>query len=113
MAHQETTLHSVISRRQLLRFVGLSGGVAVLSACSAPSAPAPTVAPPTAAPAATAVPKAAAPAAPPPTAVPAAPAAKAAPAWQAEWDELVKAAEAEDNLSIVTRIGDVYRNAVM
>jgi iron(III) transport system substrate-binding protein len=85
-----------------------------MAACSAPSTPAS----PTPAPAANAVAKAPA-AAPPPTAAPpiaaaVAPAAKAAaPAWQAEWDQLVAAAEAEGSISIVTRIGDVYRNAIM
>jgi iron(III) transport system substrate-binding protein len=114
MVHQVAGLSSAISRRQLLRFIGLSGGVAVLAACSSPAAPAPTAAPPapTAAPKAVAPPTAV-PAAPAPTAAPAAPAAKAAPAWQAEWDALVKAAEAEGSINIVTRIGDVYRNAVM
>ncbi|HEX3245043.1 MAG TPA: extracellular solute-binding protein [Chloroflexota bacterium] len=94
--------------------MGLSGCAAVLAACSAPSAPAPTAAP-AAAPTAAIVPKVAPTAASAPTAAQAAAGAatKDASAWQAEWDQLVKAAEAEGSISIVTRIGDVYRNAIM
>src|SRR5207245_6085714 len=66
-----------LSRRQLLRFVGLGAAAGVLAACAAPSQPAPT-APPAAAPTSAAAPTAAggaAPAAKPTAAAAAAPTA--------------------------------------
>lgn len=110
MADHTTTFQSSISRRKFLNFMVLSGSTTILAACSAPSAPPPTTVP--AAPPATAVPKVAAPPTTAPAVATAAPAAKAAPAWQEEWAKLVTAAEAEGSISIVTRIGDVYRTAV-
>ena len=101
-----TRIHSAVTRRRFLLGLGVSGGAALLAACSSPSAPAPQAALPTA------VPKAAA-----PTTAPAAPAA--APntaatdaAFKAEWDKIVATARGEKTVSIATYSGGGHRKVM-
>ncbi|MSQ27155.1 MAG: hypothetical protein EXR51_03325 [Dehalococcoidia bacterium] len=51
--------------------------------------------------------------APAPATAPSAGNAAAPPAWQAEWDELVKAARQEGKLVLVTSVGESLRNAAL
>lgn len=105
-----------VTRRQVLRALGLSGVTAMLAACSQAAAPSPTAAPakPTAAPAAAA--PTTAPVAPAPTTAPAvvAPAATVPGAVSdAEWSSIVDAARKEGSLSLATYAGTPHRNISM
>jgi iron(III) transport system substrate-binding protein len=102
-----------LSRREILRMVGLGGAAALVAACSQPATVAPTAAlpQPTAAPAAkpTNIPAAAS----QPTAALAPQTAPAGPsATTAEWNAVVDAAKKESVVSIATYAGTGYRKVM-
>jgi ABC-type Fe3+ transport system substrate-binding protein len=107
------TSNQALSRRQLLRLVGLSGAAALAAACSQPAPAAPTAVPaqPTAAPATKPTSAPAVPAQPivatPVQAVPA-----AADVSSAEWNAIVDAAKKEGSVSIATYAGTGYRKVM-
>jgi iron(III) transport system substrate-binding protein len=104
--------NQALSRRELLRLVGLSSVAALVTACSQPAPASPTAAPakPTEA---AAKPAGSPAAAASPAASPAAQAAPASPgATTAEWNAVVEAAKKEGTVSVATYAGTNYRKVM-
>jgi iron(III) transport system substrate-binding protein len=110
----DSAQHGTLTRRQVLRALGLTGVTAMLAACSQAPAASPTApaAKPTIAPAA---PPTSAPTAAAPTTAPAVVAKPAVPGAisDAEWEAVLQAARKEGTLNLASYAGTAHRNISM